>query len=112
MILFYVIEILLIWIGMFVFYRYRYKFCKQCKGKSSRICRNWMCKKTEECEFSTWPLCKAQKLPPEVCCKGICKKKSDCRFYIENWMKQNMVVDSEDDLEQLPDSYSVADKDK
>ena len=33
----------------------RFKFCKQQKGKSCKQCRNWMCKKTDECEFTSWP---------------------------------------------------------
>ena len=38
-----------------IFMTYRYKFCRQQKGKSCKQCRNWMCKKTDECEFASWP---------------------------------------------------------
>lgn len=92
--------------------KYQYKFCKQQKGKSSRKCRNWMCKKTDQCEFTPWPCRKSEDIPPEVCRKGFCRKRSDCRFYIDNWQEQNMVINSEADLENILDSNSGAVEDK
>lgn len=43
-----------------------------------------------------------------VCRNLFCRKKRDCPFYIDN----QLIVNTEDDLKKIPDSYSVADEDK
>lgn len=47
--------VIIMWLWMDIYKTHQYRFCRQQKGKSCRRCRNWMCKKTDECEFTSWP---------------------------------------------------------
>lgn len=54
---------------------------------------------------SLWPVKQQKKkgIPSEVCRKRFCRRRRDCRFYIDNWQRENMVINTETDLENLPD---------
>jgi len=40
--------VIIVWFWLDIYKIHQYRFCRQQKGKS---CRNWMCKKTDECNY-------------------------------------------------------------
>lgn len=85
--------------------RYEYKFCRQQRQQSFKECKNWLCRKTGECEFSRYCGRKVYDKPVhsslEVCRKRHCRHRKECQFYVDNWHWNSEIEAYKDEIYTL-----------